>query len=147
MELFGILLSIPVAFVASVVYCFLLATVLIRFDMLRRWMWWASLVVLIGFGVEILILATLGAVRARHIIGPVFYVAHLAVFLLGTPALANVLILRSRPARRFRWYWAIPLCTAFALVLVLLQYGVSEALFGIDGVDGPFSEAEQARAG
>ena len=139
MEVFAILLSVPAAFVASVVYCFLLAKIVVRFDTVSRWMWWASAVVLIGFAVEVLLLVTLGAVRVRTIIGPVFYLAHLLVFVLGTPALANVLILRSRPVLRSRWYWAIPCCTVFALVLVLLQYSVSESLYGIDGVDGPFS--------
>ena len=138
MELFGILLSIPAAFVASGVYCFLLAKIVTRFDTVSHWLCWASFAVLIAFGIEVLLLLTLGAVRARAVIGPAFYLGHLAVFVLGTPALANVLILRSRPDKHFRWYWAIPLCTAFALVLVLLQYGVSEALFGIDGEDGPF---------
>jgi hypothetical protein len=30
-------------------------------------------------------------------------------------------------------------CTLFAFSLVLLQYGVSEALYGIDGTQGPYS--------
>ena len=138
MELLGILLSIPAAFVASVVYCCLLAKIVVHFDALARWLRGASLAVLIAFAIEVLLLLWVGPVRARAAIGPAFYLAHLAVFLLGTPALANVLILRRRSDTNFRWYWAIPLCTAFALVLVLLQYGVSEALFGIDGEDGPF---------
>jgi hypothetical protein len=141
MELFGIILSIPVAFVASVVYCFFLAKIIIRVDLLRRFMWAASVGVLLLFAVEIVLLVTIGAVRSRASIGPGFYVAHLAVFFLGPPSLANVLILRN-PRSPFRWYWAVPACTVFAFALVLLQYGVSEALYGVEGSDGPFSERQ-----
>ena len=110
MELFGIILSIPVAFVASVVYCFFLAKIIIRVAPLRRFMWAASVGVLLLFAVEIVLLMTISAVRSRASIGPGFYVTHLAVFFLGTPALANVLILRN-PRSPFRWYWAVPACT------------------------------------
>jgi hypothetical protein len=139
MEVFGIILSVPVAFVASLVYCFLLATFVVRVEMLRRTMWLVSVGLLIAFGVEVALLLTLGAVRARGVLGPSFSVGHVILFFLGTPALANVLILRKRPKRLVRWYLAVPLCTVFALVLVLLQYGVSEALYGVDGDNGPFS--------
>lgn len=105
---------------------------------------WASFVVLVVFVVEIALLATVGAVRSRAAIGPLFYSAHLMVFFLGVPALANVLVLRRNVKR---WYVAVPLCTLFALVLVLMQYGVSEALFGIDGDGGPFSTPSAASVG
>jgi hypothetical protein len=87
---------------------------------------------------EVLLLATLGAVGSRAFVGPAFYVVHVVFFLLGTPALANVLLLRSPEPLLRRWYVAGILCTAFAVCLVLLQYGVSEALYGIDGTNGPF---------
>jgi hypothetical protein len=142
MEIFGIILSVPVAFVASVVYCFLLARVVVRVETLRRMLWFVSIGVLVAFGVEVILLLTLGAVRARGLLGPGFYVGHVILFFLGTPALANVLVLRKRPKRLVQWYLAVPLCTVFALALVLLQYGVSEALYGIDGDDGPFSTGQ-----
>ena len=132
MELVGIILSVPVAFVANLVYSYLLARFVVRVDWLRKIMWVASVALLVLFAAEIALLVTIGPVRSRASIGPAFYLTHLAIFLLGTPALANVLILRFR-STTFRWYWAVPLCTLFALVLVLLQYGVSEALYGIDG--------------
>lgn len=137
MELLAIALSIPVAFVASFAYCLFIAKVVGRFDRVSRVLWWLSIAVLLWCGVEVSILGTVGAVRARTLLGPGFYVAHLIVFLLGTPALANVLLLRR--GTRTRWYLVVPLCTVFAFALVLLQYGVSEALYGIDGIDGPFS--------
>jgi len=138
MELLGIALSVPVAFVACLVYCFLVGKVVLPIEWLRRAMWIGSVFVLFAFATEVSLLATLGAVRSRTIIGPTFYVGHVALFFLGPPALANLLVLW-RPRGMVRWYWAVPLCTLFAFVLVLLQYGVDEALFGVDGTGGPFS--------
>ncbi len=123
MELFGIVLSIPVAFVASMLYCLLLAKIVSKSAMLSRWLRMASYAVLGLFAVEILLLVTIAPVRARGLIGPGFYVAHLVFFFLCPPGLAV----------------AGALCTVLAFCLVLLQYGVSEALYGIDGDDGPYS--------
>jgi hypothetical protein len=97
--MFGILFSIPASFVASLVYCFLLAKFVVRLEPLSRLMWHVSVGVLIGFGAEILLLVTLGAVRARELLGPGFYVGHVVLFFLGAPALANILLLRRRPKR------------------------------------------------
>jgi hypothetical protein len=46
----------------------------------------------------------------------------------GPPASPISILRRCRLPSR--WYAAVPLCTAFALILVLLQYGVSEARMG-----------------
>ena len=140
MELFGIVLSIPVAFVASMVYCLLLAKVVSRFDLLSHSLRLASYGVLSLFALEIVLLLTLGAVRSRGLIGPAFYVTHLVLFFLCTPALANVFVLRPARGVLSRWYIAGALCTIFAFCLVLLQYGVSESLYGINGDDGPYSK-------
>jgi hypothetical protein len=53
--------------------------------------------------------------------------------------LANVLLLGKPKPLLARWYVAGLACTLFAFSLVLLQYGVSEALYGIDGTQGPYS--------
>jgi len=138
-ELFGIVFSIPVAFVVSMAYCAVLAHVIRRLDRLRGWLYATLLVVLLGFLSEVILLATLGAVGSRAFVGPAFYVAHTVFFFFGTPALANVLLLPKREPILRRWYVAGFLCTAFAFCLVLLQYGVSEALYGVDGTNGPYS--------
>jgi hypothetical protein len=138
-ELFGIIFSIPVAFVVSMVYCAVLAHAIRRFERLRRWLYAVSFVLLAGFLAEVVLLATLGAVGSRAVVGPAFYVAHVVFFSLGTPASANVLLLRKRGPVVRRWYLAGILCTGFASCLVLLQYGVSEALYGVDGTNGPYS--------
>jgi hypothetical protein len=136
MELFGIMFSIPVAFGMSMVYCAVLAKVLRNVDRLYAILYIPSLVVLGLFLVEVVLVASLGAVSSRTIVGPASYVVHLVIFFLGTPALANVLVLRPVLCK---WYVAGLICTVFAVLLVLLQYGVSKALYGIDGINGPYS--------
>ena len=96
-----------------------------------------SYVVLGLFGLESILLIKFGAVASSGLVGPPFYAVHLAVFFLGTPALANLLLLRSPPTK---WFIVLPFCTVFAFVLVLLQYDVSERLYGINGDDGPYSK-------
>jgi len=132
MELFGIILSVPAAFVASTIYSFLLAKIVLRLEPLRRLMFAVSVAVLGAIALEVTLVVTLGAVRVRELAGPWFYAVHLLLFVLGTPALANVIVLKPRP-KYFSWFVAVPFCTVLALGLVLMQYAVSEALYGIDG--------------
>jgi hypothetical protein len=121
MELFGIALSIPGAFLLSMIYCFVLKKVISRFYQVNLSFRVGSYIVLALFGLEVVFLITWGAVRSRGIFGPGFYVVHLLCFFLGTPALANLLVLRRRGGSIAKWYLAPILCTAFAFSLVLLQ--------------------------
>jgi len=132
MELFGIALSIPVAFVANMLYCLFLSRVLLKLERASRWLRFASWLVITSFTAELALLVTLGSVRSRGLLGRGFYVAHLVLFFLGPPALANLLVLRPRRGFFARWYIVGALCTAFAFFLVLLQYTVSESLYGIE---------------
>jgi hypothetical protein len=100
----------------------------------------ASYIVLPLFAIELLLLLALGSLRSRALLGPGFYVAHLLLFFAGPAALANILVLRSGRGAFAKWYVVAALCTLFAFCLVLLQYTVSESLYGIDGDDGPYSE-------
>ena len=138
MEILGIFYSIPVAFVASSIYCFFLAKVVLRHERVCRVLRRLSYVVLSLFAVELIFLATLGAVRSRGMLGPGFYVAHLLFFFLGVPALGNLLVLRRKGGQP--WYVAALFCTVLAFVLVFVQLGVSEALYGIDDEGGPYSQ-------
>lgn len=144
MEIVGIFLSIPAAFLLSMLYCFFLAKAIARFNRLVFWLWNVSFLVLALFAAEIVLLVSLGAVRIRGILGPGFYVVHLLFFFLCTPALVNLLILRRRGGSRAKWYFAPIPCTVLAFMLVLLQYGVSESLYGINGDDGPYSRPPAA---
>ena len=125
MELFGIAFSIPVAFVASMLYCLLLARVVAKFERPSRWLRLFSSFVLASFAAELALLVSLGSVRSRSLLGPGFHVAHVILFFIGTPALANLLVLRPRNGFFAKWYVAGAVCTVFAFILVLLQYTVS----------------------
>jgi hypothetical protein len=54
------------------------------------------------------------------------------------PSLATVFVVGGRHRWFGRWYVVAPLCAVFAVGLVLMQYSVAEALYGIDGTEGPF---------
>jgi hypothetical protein len=136
MELFGMAASIPGTFVLIALYRLVILRVAGRFHGLIAVLRPASYVVLGLFVVELTLLATLGAVRSRALFGPVFITGHMIVFLLGTPALANVFLLRRTVPK---WYVVSSLCSVLAFFLVLLEYHVSEQLFGIDGIGGPYS--------
>ncbi len=132
MELVGIALSIPVAFSISAIYSFFLARAVLKRRPLVHTLRAASYLVLTLFGIEIVLLAVLGAVRTNTLIGRGFYTVHLLIFFLGPPALANLLVLRERAGILAKWYVAASVCTVLAFVLVMVQYGVSEPLYGIE---------------
>ena len=61
MELFGIALSVPVAFVASMLYCFFLDRVVLKFEGPRRWLLFTSYFVLAFFSQQSLLCYLLSA--------------------------------------------------------------------------------------
>jgi hypothetical protein len=130
MELFGIILSIPAALIASSLYIALIRRLVGRFPSLCTPLILGGGAVLVTFTIEAVLLLTIGAVKSQALVGTVFYGVHLSVFFLGVPALANVLILRRRERVTIRR--AIALCTVFAFILVLIQYNVTEALYGVE---------------
>jgi len=101
MELFGILLSVPTAFVAATVYSFTIQRLAARLAWLVKPALITSVIVLVTLVLEWCLLGTMGAVRSREVIGPQFYAIHSAVFFLSLPALANILIL-GRPGSGVR---------------------------------------------
>jgi hypothetical protein len=133
MELFGLALSPAVALVASMLYCFFLDRVVVRFERPRRWLLFTSYVVLSFFAVELVMLEGLGAVRSSAILGrSFFYFVHLTLFFLVVPSLANFLLLNQRRRLAVGWYAAAFLCAVFAFFLALIQYSVSQSLYGIE---------------
>jgi hypothetical protein len=139
MEILSLVLAVPAVVMANICYGVLLRFGLIRFKMLRPWLLWPSRLVLLLAAMDVTAVAFLGAVPARRLIGPAFWGIHLLVVLLGAPALANVLILRSQGMWFRRWYGVVALCSVFGIFLVFFQVGVGDALYGPDGVGGPFA--------
>jgi hypothetical protein len=139
MEVLAIALSVPLAIVASVVYCFVLGKVIARFETPSRWLRRASFIIVGLITLEFVLVLTVGAVKSRQLIGPGYYIVHLVGFFLGMPALANILLLSQRTPGVKRLLVAAGICAVFGVSLVFLQYHVSEALYGVDGIGGPYS--------
>ncbi len=134
MELFGILFSLPAAFISSVAYRALLLAIVGKVPWIGAVFRPASIAVLTMVAVELILVLSLGAVRLGTLVGPQFEGLHFAIFLLGTPALANLLVLRGRSHRPFGWGIVGSLCMLLALILVIMQYDVFESLHGVDGM-------------
>jgi hypothetical protein len=134
MEFFGIMFSIPAACVASLLYSLFVRFVVAKSEGWSRAFRLVSFVVLAMVVLEFVLLAIFGAVRLNVVTGGLYYDAHVLLFFLGTPALANVLILRARGDRVSKdWLAAAVPCTVLAFVLLLIQYDVSDKLFDDNG--------------
>lgn len=139
MEILGLALAILAVVVANVVYILLVRFGLVRLKKLRPWLLWPSYFVLMLAFIEVTLVIVHGAVATRTLIGPAFWGFHLVVFLFGAPSLTNVLVLTREGLWYRRWYAAAALCCVFGIFLVFFQVGVGDALYGPDGVGGPFS--------
>lgn len=128
---------------ASAVYRLLLLAVANRWRWIKPLFLWASYLVLAAVLAEWIFLAIRGSVGTRALLGHAYYSVHVLIFFLATPALMNALVLPDPSNRCARWWFTVPFCTALAFVLVVQQYAVSEALYGIDGQDGPFSQIDR----
>jgi hypothetical protein len=145
MEVFAILTGIAAAPVVTGVYCFLLSRLKVSTWRIAPYLRISSMIILGLFAVEVLMLTTVGAVRSRALLGRAFEIAQVVLFLTGVPALANLLVLR-RGNTRVAWSMAMLPCAALAVVLLFLQYSVSEALYGVDGQGGPYSSAHDVES-
>lgn len=139
MECFAITLSLPAGLCAGLGYSYFINKFVAQFPRLSKLFVWVSGVVLVGLIIEFVLLITIGAVESRGLLGPTFSIAHFIIFILGTPALANILVLPQKVPFLGRWYVAGVLCGCLFTVLVIMQYHVAKSLYGIDGVGGPYS--------
>lgn len=141
MEFFGIFVAVPSSFLASAVYRFALLFGQARWPGIKPTFLWASYAILTLIVVDWTLLAAWGAVGTRTALGPIYEKMSLMTFFFGPPALINVLVLPDPDRNRAHWFLAVPLATALAFFLLIEAVGVSEALYGIDGSGGPFSES------
>jgi hypothetical protein len=136
MEIFGIILSIPAAFIASIFYAFVLRKVTTKMPFLILPLLWISVIVLIIGLFEFCCIAAIGTLRLREAIGALYYSIHTGLFFLTLPALTNIMRLQKRFSFLSKWYSIGGLCAVVGLCLALQQYVVSEALFGVDVMGG-----------
>ena len=82
---------------------------------------------------------TVGVLRSRALVGPAFFALH-AAFLLVPPAIINIVVLS--PGRRSWRPTAAAAAVAFVVGygLILFNVHVSEVLYGVDGVGGPYEQ-------
>lgn len=132
MENFGIILSIPFFFVASIVYAFIIGKIVVRWNFLLTPLVWISRTILFLLIVEFLSVLILGVKNVRETIGQSYYSIHSIIFFLTIPSLVNVMKLQKKIPLISKWYIIGIVCAIFALSIILFQYYVSEALFGID---------------
>jgi hypothetical protein len=139
MEVFALLLGIPIIFVASLLYSGIVSSALVTKPRLARWLAMPTLCVLGLLVVEVAVLQTLGPEHAHDRYGQWFLIPHLLVFVLGAPAVANSTILFLRAFDRFRSKAVLQvsistvLCFVVGVGLLFNQYSVSERIFGPNG--------------
>jgi hypothetical protein len=131
-ELFGIALSIPASFMASIVYAFIVGKMVSIWPFLSQPLKFLSISVLFLLAIEIGGVLTLGVVGVQEVVGSAYYWIHLSLFALAVPSLVNIMRIQRTIPLFSKWYVIGPLCSLFGLATVLFQYHVSEVLFGID---------------
>jgi hypothetical protein len=138
-ELIGLVLVFPAVLLANVTYA-LLVHKLVRFRALWPWVLWPSRLVVSLLVFDLASVAAIGAVGSRRSLGPSYTVLHVLVVILGAPAVANLLLIPGSDRWYRRWYVVALCCFVLGMCLVFLQVGVGDALYGPDGVGGPYSQ-------
>ena len=133
MELFGLLLSIPGAFFVSVICRFMILQADPHYPWVRRYFQPFAQAILGLLVVELVALATLGSRRSHDLAGPLFEIVRGVVFFFATPALVGLIVLRW-PSK---WYVVGPIGMTFAFALILLQFRVSDQVYG-EKVERPY---------
>ena len=130
MELFGIILSIPVVFIFSILYSAILNKILIKWNFLSEYVVWVSLIVISLFMIELILLTFFGASKLQHLSKNIYYTIHLVLFFLSLPSFIN--ILKIKMDYLDKWYYIGILAVIFAVFIIFIQISVSEILFRIE---------------
>jgi hypothetical protein len=138
MEGFSLLLSFPVAIVASLIYMIILEKTIKRWNFVSKLFVYVSVWVLVLFLLELACVSVFGPINLRRVIGSQYYMIHLYVFLVATPAMANIFALWFKFKKRLM-VGAI-VCGVVGTSSALLQYTISNSLFGESGKTGPYTQ-------
>ncbi len=140
MESLGIILSVPSAFIASIVFSAILGKVTHKLPDLIYPLKLGFYAVLLTAVVEAIAITTIGPIQLQEISGKFYYPLHVLIFLLTLPALSGTMRLQKKFEKLTKWYSIGCFCAVVGLLIVLQQYVVSEAIFGVDGVGGPYGK-------
>jgi hypothetical protein len=135
MELFGLLLAVPLTFATSLVYTALILAVFRFLPVVGRVLVAASCFVVALVAVELLLLAAMGARGTYAHLGHAFTVMHFLGFPLGPPAVANLVLHFASRWKLNKWlrFSSAMLCCWIACMAALLGHIiVDEAIVGID---------------
>jgi hypothetical protein len=139
MELLGLVLAFPAVLMANVLYALIVKYGLSTRRALWPWLIWPSRAVLALLVLDLGSVAVVGPVVSRQVLGPPYCWMHELVVILGAPALANLMLIPGGERWYHRWYVVAGVCYIVGMFLVFLQVTVGDALFGPDGVGGPFA--------
>jgi hypothetical protein len=139
MEMYGIIFSVPMAFICGIIYAVIIGKVIAKWNELMTPLLWISGVLFALLLLEIISVIVIGTLKLRAIIGPEYYPIHSLLFFLTLPSLVNIMKIQKSIPLLSKWYFIGTACAIIGLVIVILQYGVSEALYGITGTNGPYN--------
>jgi hypothetical protein len=139
MEMLGLAIAFPAVFIANVAYALLVRLSLSRVQRVKRSITRLSWAILALLVIDMLLVSTMGPIQARGDFGPSFWALHLLIVSLGAPALTNVLLIHGGSRWYHQWYFAAGISFVLGMFLVFFMVGVGDALFGPDGVGGPYS--------
>ena len=138
MESFGIALALLGGLVAAPLFCLLLVKLVRLFPSVATLAFRIAVVAVALFGVELLLVCTVGIIGTRKLIGPAFFPAHALLTLGVAPACACPLLLGARRNLSRWWPLVAVLCWLIGAAAIFYQYDVAETLYGIDGRGGPY---------
>jgi hypothetical protein len=139
-ESLAIALWIVGGLVAAPIFCFVLATFIRPRPTLARILFYPAVFGLCLFALDLLTVGLFGAVRSRQLMGPAFFPIHAFVTLMSAAFFAGSLLLGQRNFAR-RWLAVAAVSWMLGVFSIFYQYGVAEALYGIDGEGGPYSDS------
>ena len=139
MESLAIAIFILGGLVAAPVFCFALVKLIRPHPLISRAILYYALALLVLFGLDLVLIGAFGAVKMREIVGSAFMPLHALLTLGSAPALASVSLLGQKSLAR--WWPAVAVMSwTLGVFSIFYQYGVAEALYGIDGQGGPFGD-------
>lgn len=137
MEALGMVLGILGGLIAAPIFCFMLVRLIAPHPGIARFAFYLAVASLGLFAVDLLLVGMRGAVGARELVGAGFFPLHALLTLGSAPALACALLL-GRPSLARWWPAVAATCWVVGVFSIFYQYGVAEALYGIDGQGGPY---------
>ncbi len=135
MEMFSIILGACVGLVAVPVYCVIVAKLVRQHRPLAAFAFWSSVAVVALYLAGLLLVKSRGIIGTYELVGPWFFGLCILLSFSVSPAIGCVCLL----GRRQLWWPVVAvLCWLVGFVAVFYHIHISETLYGIDGVGGPY---------